>query len=525
MAFIINGIDTAVIETPTTIDPKNSVRSVTAGTLPAYFFSDNTLIANVDGALAAQSGVTLQAGNNLLVKDESNKEYNGLYRLVDPGDNSNPWILKRTGDADTNADVTAGARTLVYDGTSAGTLWYIATVDPFDLNNDDIDFVQIATGGGGGSAVGTPNDIQFVDPTTPGAFQSDVDFAWDGTAKRMELGLSTPSAVEIQGGDAISVTTGTDTDITLLPGGVGKVGAGTATPRRTLEVLDSTDPQLRLSRADNTTYVDLQTTAGDNLLVEGSAAASFYNITRGPTNVYSVYQSTSTGDDDGSGKGLSVGVTNNVAYIWMNGNGSANNGTMKIGVGGGNFIEIDSTRNAVFIENLSADGNVTLGDSGTDEHTLNGTLQFAEEVTAPAAPVAGDGGIFYVKTDGIPYYISDTTVETALTGGGGGGGGGNLTLETQNSTTSLTGVDKFVLCDPSGVAFTLTLPSAATAGIGSRFVIKDHTGVASVTNYVELIADTGDTIDGKIPPQGHSVTNPYGSIEVVSDGATSWWIR
>ena len=176
----------------------------------------------------------------------------------------------------------------------------------------------------------------------------------------------------------------------------GNVGMGTAAPRRTLDVLDASDPQLRLSRVDNANYVDIQTTAADNLLAEGSHATNFSNITRGATNSYAVYQTNSTGDADGTGKGLSVGCTNNVAYIWMRGTGS--NGTLNIGAGGTGGFTMDADNNIVALE---------------------GSFQLKAEIAAPSAPASGEGGVIYVKSDGIPYYISDSTAETSLVGGGG----------------------------------------------------------------------------------------------------------
>jgi hypothetical protein len=58
---------------------------------------------------------------------------------------------------------------------------------------------------------------------------------------------------------------------------------------------------------------------------------------------------------------------------------SGSAGQLKIGVDGANAITIDASNNTTAVNNLSTNGNVTLGDAGTDEHTLNGTLKLSDQ--------------------------------------------------------------------------------------------------------------------------------------------------
>lgn len=264
-----------------------------------------------------------------------------------------------------------------------------------------------------------------------------------------------------------------------------EVGIGTATPRRALDVLDASNPQLRLTHTDNTHYSETQTSPTGNAIQSGSHATVFYDIKRGAVKAYSSYQAGASQEVDGGNKGLVVGTqSSGAAYIWSYGTGS--NGTLNLGAGSGaNAITIDASNNTTAVNNLSTNGNATLGDAGSDAHTLNGTLQFAEEVAAPSAPGAGDGGIFYVKDDGIPYYISNSTVETSLVGGGGG-----LTYENKTANFSAA-VDYFYTVSSSGGDVTVNLP--AVSGNAGKTIDVCHNVIG---NNIIFDGNLSETING-----------------------------
>ncbi len=64
---------------------KANARAATTGALAALTATATTLTANADGALAAQDGVTLVAGNRLLVKDQAAPAQNGIYDVTQVG--------------------------------------------------------------------------------------------------------------------------------------------------------------------------------------------------------------------------------------------------------------------------------------------------------------------------------------------------------------------------------------------------------------------------------------------------------
>jgi hypothetical protein len=292
------------------------------------------------------------------------------------------------------------------------------------------------------------------------------------------------------------------------------VGMGTDSPDRKLEILDASNPQLRLTHTDNTEHVEFQALADGNGVIQMTGtAANTLHIRSDGINSGIQLQNTSTGTSDGYAyDGFQISASQKVGYIWFR------NATSQIKIGTANTeaISIDATQNTTAVANLTANGNATLGDASDDTHTLNGTLQFAQEVVAPSAPGSGDGGIFYVKTDGIPYYISNSTAETSLVGGGGGG----LTVTAVATGDSpVTGaVDTVYIVNSSGGNVEIDLPAVSGNSGKTIDVLHKTTG-----NDCIIDPNASETINGS----STSITLAgvaYQNVTLICDG-TEWYIR
>lgn len=111
--------------------------SANAGTYTATTYGQIT----VDGQLATD-------GQRILVKDQVQSEYNGIYEVVTQGDGSTYWVIKRTADANTSAEVKSGMFTFVQTGdTLANTGWVLTTDNPITLNTTGLTFTQFAGAG------------------------------------------------------------------------------------------------------------------------------------------------------------------------------------------------------------------------------------------------------------------------------------------------------------------------------------------------------------------------------------------
>lgn len=96
-------------------------------------------IATLSGLLTID-GITLVAGDRVLVKDQTTGAQNGIYVAA-----SGAW--SRATDCDENAEVTAGLTVMVTEGTTnADTQWRLTTNDAIVVGTTALTFAQIGAG-------------------------------------------------------------------------------------------------------------------------------------------------------------------------------------------------------------------------------------------------------------------------------------------------------------------------------------------------------------------------------------------
>ncbi len=129
---------------------KAPVRVATAAALPANTYNNGasgvgaTLTGNANGALAAVDGVTLVLNDRLLVKNEVAPENNGLYKVTQVGDGSNPYILTRVTDADTAAELLQAA-VFAEEGTANADTAWVGTADaPITVGTTGLPFIKFS---------------------------------------------------------------------------------------------------------------------------------------------------------------------------------------------------------------------------------------------------------------------------------------------------------------------------------------------------------------------------------------------
>lgn len=183
---------------------KPAVRAATTAALATNTRSGNVLTASANGALAAQDGITLVAGERLLAKNEATGANNGIYTVTTVGDGSTAWALTRTTDADASDEVKAGLLVYVCEGsTLADTLWSLTTNDAVVLNTTALTFAQF-TGGGAANLDGL-SDVVIASPAAGQVLLHDGT-DWDNTALTAALHLT------IHGGGS-AITTGVKADV------------------------------------------------------------------------------------------------------------------------------------------------------------------------------------------------------------------------------------------------------------------------------------------------------------------------
>lgn len=130
------------------IDPKASCRAATTANI--------TL-----SAPQTIDGVSVIAGDRVLVKNQSTGSQNGIYVCA-----AGAWT--RATDADTSAEVTTGLFTFIEEGSSNGdTGWVLTTDNPITLGTTALTFVKFTSLGGDfvGPASSTDNAVVRFDGT------------------------------------------------------------------------------------------------------------------------------------------------------------------------------------------------------------------------------------------------------------------------------------------------------------------------------------------------------------------------
>ena len=110
------------------LDVKESVTVATTANLSAtYNNSGGTLTNSGSNAALQLDGITVTAGNRVLVKNQSTAAENGIYVVTTAGDGSTAWVLTRSEDTNTGAKLTGGTFTFVETGDTNADNGYVFT--------------------------------------------------------------------------------------------------------------------------------------------------------------------------------------------------------------------------------------------------------------------------------------------------------------------------------------------------------------------------------------------------------------
>ncbi|MER5322321.1 hypothetical protein [Streptosporangium roseum] len=119
----------------------------------------STANVSVSSAPATIDGVTLAAGNRILLKNQTAAAENGLYAFASAG-----AALTRAADADTGTEVTPGLWVTVEEGTAnADSAWWLTTDGAITVGTTALTFTEFPLVTGGGSS-----DFEQVGPPATG---------------------------------------------------------------------------------------------------------------------------------------------------------------------------------------------------------------------------------------------------------------------------------------------------------------------------------------------------------------------
>jgi hypothetical protein len=439
------------------------------------------------------NGVTVVAGDRVLVKDQSTASQNGIYIA-----SASAWTYAVGAD---DWDEYIGAIVFVSSGSLNGTAWYCTaqpggTLGVTAMNWSNFSVASSYTAGTGLTLIGTQFSITNtgVSAATYGSASSVPVFAVNAQG---QLTSVTNTNIAINGNQITSGTigssylsgsysgitgVGTLGDLTVTNAIVGSITGNAATATTATNLAGGATGSLPYQTASNTTGFLAAGTNGQILALASGVPSWIDNQTGTVTSV--------SGTGTVSGISLSGTVTSSGSLTL--------GGTLDLSsppaIGG-------STPNSITASTLTVNDNTTLGSSNTD--TVNFTARINSEFT-PATDNAYDLGrtghewrnLYITGTANIDSLVADTadinagTIDNTVIGGTTPLAGTFTTLRV-NSTISLDGST-----GTSGYVLTSNGASAPTwQENASGLTITDDT-TTNATRYLTFTSATTGSITG-----------------------------
>jgi hypothetical protein len=207
------------------LDPKASVRAASTGPVTVTYSATGGTSGRgqITAVTNSIDGVTLAAGDRVLLKNQATGAQNGIWVVTTVGTGAN-GVWDRATDFDADAEVTSGAFTFVEQGTQGASGWVLSTANPIIIGGSggtSLAFTQFS----GGAAYLAGNGLTLSGQT----------FAVGGTTGRILVGATTVDIDPGYVGQTSITTLGTiatgtwnATAIAIAKGGTGGTSVATA---------------------------------------------------------------------------------------------------------------------------------------------------------------------------------------------------------------------------------------------------------------------------------------------------------
>ncbi|KKS80003.1 MAG: hypothetical protein UV56_C0031G0001, partial [Candidatus Woesebacteria bacterium GW2011_GWC1_43_10b] len=311
----------------------------------------------------------------------------------------------------------------------------------------------------------------------------------------------------------------------FLDAGVNKIGINTSGPDRMLDILDSTDPQLRLTQADATAYADLQVNASGDLIITpsgGDVAFSDGTYTLAAIKDQGVYPFWNLAGKVDTGNPLTC-AEGDIYYnafddtiqichtgdVWEQLDGGAGSVSLDTAYNAGGTITVDAYDVLFNLNDATNDykftiDNTTAGDIATafaiTTTVASGTFGTAIDVSDTDIGNAINLGNNFALFDGLRLFEETT---------------GNLKLEDTS------GQDLALFIDQGStgrlaISDSLQVGSIATATQAySRFGTTDTSHAGNLTTTNDLLIGGDLEIDGVLYLDGRTITDANGTVSIL----------
>jgi hypothetical protein len=416
-------------------------------------------------------GVTVALNDRILVKNQTTQEQNGIYSATNLGTIATNWVLTRTTDYDTSAQITTGTYTIVAEGTvNADNLFIMTTNSTIIVGTTAIVFSSFNSAANLSATAPltlTGNVLALTTPLTPtfggtGISNNNAYTTTLGGAVSTGGALTTASTFTTSGANALTLTTTGSTSVTLPTSG---------------------------------TLVNSAVTTLSSLVSVGTISTGVWN----GTLIGSTYGGT--------------GVNNGSATLTLGGNVTHTGAfTTAFTVTANTAVTLPTTGTLATTSQLPTpaaltaanDTNVTLTLGGTPTTALlqassvtagwTGTLSLARGGTA-AALTASNGGIHYSTASATAILAGTATANQLLLSGASAAPAWStstypatnaantlLYASSANTMAALATANNSVLVTSSGgvPSLSTTLPTAVQVGVNS---LNSGTSASSTTYW------------------------------------------
>ena len=225
-------------------------------------------------------GISVIAGDRILVKDQSTSSANGIYDVA-----AGAW--SRSSDADISAEVTTGLFTFVSEGTdNADSGWVLTTNDTITLGSTSLTFVQFSGAGqvtAGAGLTKTGNTIDVIGTAgriTVNANDVDIASTYLGQSSITTLGTITTGVwngtdiAVTDGGTGASTAAGAKTNLGFMTRYATTFGDGSAVDYTITHSLGTQDVHVSVYEVSSTIMVipDMEVTGSNTLTLRFAVA-------------------------------------------------------------------------------------------------------------------------------------------------------------------------------------------------------------------------------------------------------------